>query len=66
MHALKQIARRGGAGRAEAARHAITETADRERRRGGLAEQARRLMQDERYLEEAREVAALMETLTGV
>lgn len=65
MIALDQIARRRGVSRAEAARQAIAETAERERRRGGLAEEARRLMQDERYMEEAREVAELMETLRG-
>lgn len=51
--------------RAEAARQAIAETAERERRRGGLAAEARRLMQDEDYAHEAREVAGLMETLRG-
>lgn len=65
MSALDQIARRRGVSRAEAARQAIAETAERERRRGGLAEEAKRLMQDERYMEEAREVADLMETLRG-
>ena len=65
LSALDQIARRRGISRAEAARQAITETAERERRRGGLADEARRLMQDERYLHEARDVADLMETLRG-
>jgi len=65
LSALDQIARRRGISRAEAARQAITETAERERRRGGLADEARRLMQDERYLQEARDVADLMETLRG-
>lgn len=65
MSALDQIARRRGISRAEAARQAIAETAERERRRGGLADEARRLMQDERYVEEAREVAEMMETLRG-
>jgi hypothetical protein len=51
--------------RAEAARQAITETAERERRRSGLAAEARRLMQDKNYVREAREVADLMETLRG-
>jgi hypothetical protein len=51
--------------RAEAARQAIAETAERERRRTGLAAEARRLMQDRRYVKEAREVAELMETLRG-
>lgn len=65
MSALDQIARRRGISRAEAARQAIAETAERERRRVGLAEEAKRLMQDERYVAEAREVADLMETLRG-
>jgi predicted transcriptional regulator len=65
MSALDQIAKRRGVSRAEAARQAIAETAERERRRGGLAEEAKRLMQDDRYVEEAREVADLMETLRG-
>jgi hypothetical protein len=51
--------------RAEAARQAITETAERERRRSGLAAEARRLMQDKSYVREAQEVADLMETLRG-
>jgi predicted transcriptional regulator len=65
LSALDQIARGRGISRAEAARQAIAETAERERRRGGLAEEARRLMQDERYTLEAQEVADLMETLRG-
>lgn len=65
MSALDQIARRRGISRAEAARQAISETAERERRRGGLVKEAERLMQDERYVEEARGVAELMETLRG-
>lgn len=51
--------------RAEAARQAISETAERERRRAGLAAEARKLMQDSAYVQEAREVAALMEQLRG-
>jgi hypothetical protein len=51
--------------RAEAARQAIAETAERERRRIGLADEARRLMEDQVYVREAREVAALMEQLRG-
>jgi predicted transcriptional regulator len=63
--ALDEIARRRGLTRAEAARQAITETAERERRRSGLAAEARRLMQDKEYVREAREVADLMEQLRG-
>jgi hypothetical protein len=51
--------------RSEAARQAIAETAARDRRHSGLAAEARRLMEDERYVREAREVAALMEELRG-
>ncbi len=65
LSALDEIARRRGLSRAEAARQAIAETAERERRRTGLAAEARRLMQDRRYVEETREVAELMETLRG-
>ena len=63
--ALDEIAKRRGLSRAEAARQAITETAKRERKRIGLAAEARRLMQNEDYVREAHEVANLMETLRG-
>jgi predicted transcriptional regulator len=65
LRALDEIARRRGVTRAEAARQAITETAERERRRAGLAAEARRLAQNAAYVREAREVAALMEQLRG-
>jgi predicted transcriptional regulator len=65
LSALDEIARRRGVTRAEAARQAIAETAERERRRGGLAAEARRLMQNEDYVREASDVADLMETLRG-
>jgi hypothetical protein len=65
LNALEQIARRRGVSRAEAARQAITETAERDRRRAGLADEARRLMEDPAYLHEAREVASMMEDLRG-
>jgi predicted transcriptional regulator len=65
LEALDELARRRGITRAEAARRAITETAERERRRSGLAAEARRLMQDPAYVEEARDVAAMMENLRG-
>jgi hypothetical protein len=51
--------------RAEAARQAIAETAERERRRRRLAAEAQALMKDPGYVEEAREVAELMEQLRG-
>jgi len=65
LRALDEIARRRGVSRAEAARQAIAETAERERRRAGLADEARRLARDPAYVREAREVAALMESLRG-
>jgi predicted transcriptional regulator len=65
LTALDEIARRRGLSRAEAARQAISETAERERRRNGLADEARRLMQNEGYVQEAHEVAGLMEQLRG-
>jgi hypothetical protein len=65
LTALEETARRRGITRAEAARQAIAETAERERRRRGLAAEARRLMEDEAYVSEAREVVALMEQLRG-
>lgn len=65
LRALDEIARKRGLSRAEAARQAIAETAERERRRAGLAAEARELMQDRAYVSEAREVAALMEQLRG-
>ena len=51
--------------RAEAARQAIAETAERERRRKGLAAEAAALAKNPAYVREAREVAALMEQLRG-
>lgn len=65
LRALDEIARHRGISRAEAARQAITETADRETRRSGLAAEVRQLVDDEDYVREAREVAALMEELRG-
>jgi predicted transcriptional regulator len=65
LRELDEIARRRGITRAEAARQAIAETAERERRRRGLAAEARALMKDRAYVREAREVAELMEQLRG-
>lgn len=65
MRALDEIARRRGVTRAEAARQAIAETAERERRRKGLAAEAAALVKDPAYVREAGEVAALMEQLRG-
>lgn len=63
--ALEDLARMRGVTRAEAARQAIAETAERERQRSGLAAEARRLMNDPSYVEEAREIVELMEELDG-
>ena len=65
LTALDEIARRRGISRAEAARQAIAETAERDRRRSGLAAEARSLMQDEAYVAEAQAIGALMEQLRG-
>jgi predicted transcriptional regulator len=65
MRALDEIARRRGVTRAEAARQAIAETAERDRRRRGLAAEAAALAKDPAYVREAREVAELMEQLRG-
>ena len=65
LNALDDIARRRGITRAEAARQAIAETAERDRRRSGLAAEVRNLMADRDYVVEALEVAALMEALRG-
>jgi len=65
LRELDEIARRRGITRAEAARQAIAETAERERRRRGLAAEARALMKNPAYVREAREVVALMEQLRG-
>jgi metal-responsive CopG/Arc/MetJ family transcriptional regulator len=65
LSALDEIARRRGISRAEAVRQAITETAVRDRRRSGLAAEARSLMENEAYVTEAQDVASLMEQLRG-
>jgi len=65
LRALDEIARRRGVSRAEAARQAIAETAERERRRRGLAAEAAALAKNPSYVREAREVAALMEQFRG-
>lgn len=65
LNALDEIARRRRITRAEAARSAIMETAERDRRRSGLAAEARRLMRDPSYVTEAQDVATLMEDLRG-
>lgn len=62
---LNEIARLRGVSRAEAARQAITETAERDRRRSGIAEEAAALMEDPAYVSEALDVASMMEQLRG-
>src|ERR1044072_7090381 len=63
--ALEELARARGISRAEAARQAIEEVAERERRRSSLAEEVRRLVEDPAYEAETREVMELMEELSG-
>jgi len=63
--ALDELARRRRVTRAEAARQAICEAAARERRRAGLAAEVANLMRDPGYVDEALEVAELMEQLRG-
>ncbi|HET8862566.1 MAG TPA: ribbon-helix-helix protein, CopG family [Solirubrobacterales bacterium] len=65
LKALDELARRRGITRAEAARRAIAEAAERDRRRSGLAAETRKLMEDPAYVSEAREVATMMEDLRG-
>jgi len=65
LRSLDEIARRRGITRSEAARQAIAETAERERRRTGLAAEAAALAKDPAYVREARQVAELMEELRG-
>ena len=63
LRSLEEIARRRGITRAEAARQAIAETADRERRRSGLSAEARALADDPEYRSEAQEMASDMNEL---
>jgi len=63
--ALKELARLRGISKAEAARQAIEETAERESRRQGLAAEALRLSEDPADVQEMREVAKMMEELRG-
>ena len=65
LRALDELARRRGVTRAEAARRAITETAEREQRRAGLAAEARNLMQNPGWVGEVEDIAAMMEDLRG-
>lgn len=59
--ALEELARLRGISRAEAARQAIEEVANRERKRSGLAAEARKLAADPEYVAEARKIVEWME-----
>lgn len=61
--ALEDLARLRGITRAEAARQAIGEAAERERRRSGLAAEARALIDDPEYRAQAQELASEMDEL---
>lgn len=61
--ALDDIARKRGITRAEAARQAITETAERERRRSGLAAEVAELADDRVDRAERRRVMADMDAI---
>jgi predicted transcriptional regulator len=63
--ALEALARARGVSKAEAARQAIEETAEREQQRSGLAVEVERLMKDPADVEESREIAKMMEELRG-
>jgi predicted transcriptional regulator len=65
LRALDEIARRRRVTRSEAARQAIAEAAERDRRRAGLAAEVAALVRDPGYVAEAQEVALLMEDLRG-
>lgn len=63
QRALETIARKRGITRAEAARQAIAETAEREQRRSGLAAEVARLANDPRDRAEMRAIAEQMAEL---
>jgi predicted transcriptional regulator len=63
VEVLGELARRRRVSRSEAACQAIVETAARDRRRNGLAAEARALMGDPAYVAEAREVVVMMREL---
>lgn len=65
--ALDDLARLRGISRSEAARQAIEEAAERERKRkrNGLAAEVRRVVSDPAYATEIRDVLDLMEELSG-
>lgn len=63
--ALEDLARIRGISKAEAARQAIEEAAERARRRQNLAAEARELAETPGYAEEARQIVAMLEDLRG-
>jgi predicted transcriptional regulator len=63
--ALEDIARKRGITRAEAARQAIAETAERERRRSGLAAEVARIANDPEDRVERERVAAEMDAVAA-
>ena len=63
--ALEDIARKRGLTRAEAARQAISETAERERRRSGLATEVAGLADDRADRAERRRVMADMDAVAA-
>ncbi|HET6998150.1 MAG TPA: CopG family transcriptional regulator [Solirubrobacterales bacterium] len=63
--ALEELARLRGVSKAEAARQAIEEAAERERKRTGLAAEARRLAADPEYVAEAREIVEWMDEINN-
>ncbi len=63
--ALEDIARKRGVTRAEAARQAIAETAERERRRSGLAAEVARLVADPADRAARERVAADMDAVAA-
>lgn len=62
---MEDIARRRGLTRAEAARQAIAETAERERRRSGLAAEVARLAEDPLDRAERGRVMAEMDAIAA-
>jgi hypothetical protein len=65
LRSLEELARLRGISKAEAARQAIEEAAEREGRREGMAAEAKRLSEDPADVQEMREVAKTMEELRG-
>jgi predicted transcriptional regulator len=65
QRALADLARKRGITRAEAARQAIAETAERERRRAGLAAEVARLAADPADLAARKRVAADMDAIAA-